>query len=634
MSGQASTSLIAAAVAISTPVFAHGEETDSLSSLLNEVVVTATRTPKSIKDVPVVTRLITSDEIKKTSASNIQDLLAEELPGLEFGYAMSQETSLNMSGFGGSAVLFLVDGERLAGETMDNIDYNRLTLENVGRVEIVKGAASALYGANAVGGVVNLITKENSEPWHVNLNSNYRAMGNEWRLGGDVNFNKSRWNSNTSVQYSTSETVPLTNAFDTKSKIHDIFGGSIFNAKERLVYSLGDDMRLIARAGYFYRSSDRKTYNDHYRDYSAGLKYVRNALELSYSFDQYNKSRFIDGINTHDHDYMNRQHILHALFTHSIGRVAMTYGADYMHDYLSSYQFKGITSHCQSNVDAFVQADYSPVEWLNLVASVREDYFSESRQNAVTSRLAVMFKLKPLTLRASYSGGFRAPTLKEMYMNFDMAGISMIYGNPNLKPERSHNFNLSMERNGRWLSGAYSVTASGYFNYYDSRITTTDIDLNGSNEDGAVYYNEKGVKVMGLDVTVRYRMNCGVGISASYNYLHTWGTSIDSQFSQPRPHSATWRMDYDHRFSKSYKLYAAISGRYLGKPESRYETDGAYSLWKLTLQQSVWRGIEIAFAVDNILNYKPKIYYWNSAPTTGTTWSIGVSLNTNELYGK
>lgn len=128
-----------------------GEEAEGGGTELCEIVVTATRTPKALKDAPVVTRLITAEEIKKTDATNIQDLLTEEIPGLEFGYAMSQETSLNMSGFGGSAILFLVDGERLAGETMDNVDYNRLNLENVGQVEIVKGASSALYGANAVG---------------------------------------------------------------------------------------------------------------------------------------------------------------------------------------------------------------------------------------------------------------------------------------------------------------------------------------------------------------------------------------------------------------------------------------------------------------------------------------------------
>ena len=74
---------------------------------LESVVVTASHTPKALKDAPVVTRLITLNDIRIADATNIQDMLIQEIPGLEFGFAMSQETSLNMSGFGGNAVLFL-----------------------------------------------------------------------------------------------------------------------------------------------------------------------------------------------------------------------------------------------------------------------------------------------------------------------------------------------------------------------------------------------------------------------------------------------------------------------------------------------------------------------------------------------
>ena len=608
---------------------------------LGEVVVTATRTPKALKDAPVVTRVITSDEIAKADATNIQDLLTEELPGLEFGYAMNQETSLNMSGFGGNAVLFLVDGERLAGETMDNVDYNRLNLGSVGQVEIVKGASSALYGANAVGGVVNLITKERTEPWHVNINTRYRSFGNEWRSGGEISFNSHQWNSNTSLQYTTSQTVRLTDAFDTESKIHSIYGGNTLNIKERLVFRASDRLRLIARGGYFSRVSHRANYDDHYHDYSGGLRGVweiddSQNLELSYSYDQYDKARYVADMRTHDHDYSNRQHIVHALYSKFWGSNGLTAGTDYMHDYLTTYQFTDNGHHAQTSLDAFVQFDYNPLSWLNVIASVRDDYFSESDRNAVTARLATMFKLRPLSIRASYSGGFRAPTLKEMYMSFDMAGIQMIYGNPDLKPERSHNFNVAIERNGRvggsWTAGSYSLTASGYYNYYDSRITTTDFPATGDLEEGAIYTNEDGVKVMGVDVNLRYRTAMGLGMAASYNYLHTAARSVDSQFTQPRPHSATWRIDYDRQICKGWRFYAAVSGRYLSKPESRYETDGAYSLWKLTLQQRVWKGINISLVINNLLNYKPKVYYWNSAPTNGTTWALGVSLDIDEIF--
>lgn len=608
---------------------------------LGEVVVTATRTPKTLKDVPVVTRLISAEDISKTDATNIQDLLTEEIPGLEFGYAMSQETSLNMSGFGGNAILFLVDGERLAGETMDNVDYNRLNLDNVGQVEIVKGASSALYGANAVGGVVNLISKEDRRPWHVNVNSRYRSAGNEWRAGGNISFNLGKINSNSSIQYTTVETIKLTDVFDTQSRIHDIFGGTSVNVKERLTYRVTDNLRFIARGAYFHRTSNRANYTDHYTDYSGGLRSIwdidsNQNLEVSYSYDQYDKARFISGNRTHDHDYSNRQHIVHALYTHLWGNNALTAGADFMHDYLTTYQFAEGDKHSQNTVDAFVQFDYSPVSWFNVIASVREDYFSESKSNALTARVATMFKLKPFSIRASYSGGFRAPTLKEMYMDFDMAGIQMIYGNPDLKPERSHNFNVALERTGHirgdYFGGSYSVTANGYYNYYNSRITTMDFPGDAYREEGAIYCNEKGVKVAGLDINARYRSLMGLGLSASYNYLHVGGRSIDSQFTQPRPHSATWRLDYEKRLCSVYKLYASLSGRYLSKPVSQNETDGAYSLWKFTFQQEVWKGISINFIIDNLLNYKPEIYYWNSAPTTGRTYSIGLSLDVDDFF--
>ena len=109
---------------------------------LEAVVVTGTRTPRLLKDSPILTRVITSADIKRVDALDVGELLEAELPGIEFSYAMDQQVTLNMQGFGGNSVLFLVDGERIAGETLDNIDYSRLNLDNVERVEIIKGAAS------------------------------------------------------------------------------------------------------------------------------------------------------------------------------------------------------------------------------------------------------------------------------------------------------------------------------------------------------------------------------------------------------------------------------------------------------------------------------------------------------------
>lgn len=633
---------------------------------LNPIVVTASHTPKTLKDAPVVTRLITLRDIKIVDATNIQDMLTQELPGLEFGFAMSQETSLNMSGFGGNAVLFLVDGERLAGETMDNTDYNRLNLDNVGRIEIVKGASSALYGSNAVGGVVNIISRENLEPWTANANTRYSAFGHEWRNGASFSFNTEKWNSQTSFQHTMIDPVDLPKAHTSEeialelmkkaqglpydesvlnddSNLNRLYGQKTYNVKERLTWRATDQLTLIGRGGYFFRTSERDTHDYHFHGYSAGLKgryawdHARH-LELSYAYDQYDKANFMpDGTRTHDHDYSNQQHVVHALYHHPFGKNSLLLGADYLHDYLTTYQFVDNTSHAQDNIDGYAQFDWNITPQLNIVGSLRYDYFSASSQKAFTERLAIVYKRPWMTFRANYASGFRAPTLKEMYMCFDMGNMGyMILGNPDLEPEKSHNFNVAIERTNRirnsgFLDGRYNFTLVGYCNIFDKRITTIDgPDYKGM--ESALYCNEDGVTVWGIDACLGHIWDCGVSFRLNYSWMHETGNVYFSQFNQPRTHSLTWRIGYEHRFSRLYALDAALSGRSQGEPQSgRQDVDQGYTIWKLMLQHHLWRGIHINTAIDNLFNFKPKSYYYTSPLTTGTSFCIGLSVDVDKL---
>ena len=629
---------------------------------LNPVVITASHTPKALKDAPVVTRLITLHDIKIADATNIQDLLIQEIPGLEFGFAMSQETSLNMSGFGGNAVLFLVDGERMAGETMDNVDYNRMNLDNVGRIEIVKGASSALYGSNAVGGVVNIISRENLEPWTVNVNSRYNSFGHEWRHGAGFSFNNKKWNSQTSFQHTRIDPVDLPKPHSSEeialelmkkmqglpydesvliddSNLSRLYGQKTYNVKERLTFRPTDQLTLTGRGGYFFRTSERDTYDYHFNGYSAGLKgkYAWDSgrhLELSYAYDQYDKANFMpDGTRTHDHDYSNQQHVVHALYSQSFGENHLILGADYLHDYLTTYQFVEGADHAQSNVDGYAQFDWNITPRFNAVGSLRYDYFSASAMKAFTGRLALVYKFPWLTLRANYASGFRAPSLKEMYMHFDMGNMGyMIIGNPDLEPEKSHNFNVAIERTNRirnsgFLDGRYNFTLMGYCNIFDKRITTIDGPLYNGME-SALYANEDGVTVWGVDVSLGHIWDCGFSLRLNYSWMHETGNVFFSQFYQPRSHSMTWRIGYDHRFSRHYALDAALSGRSQGKPQSgRTDVDQGYTIWRLMLQHHLWRGVRLNTAVDNLFNYKPKSYYYSSPLTTGISFSVGVSID-------
>ena len=170
------------------------EPADSLltGNDLEQVVVTGTRSPKLLMETPVLTQVISHADIEKTDATNLKDLLQQVMPGVEFSFAQNQMVHLNFSGFGGQSVLILVDGERLAGETMDDVDFTRLSMDNVDHIEIVKGAASALYGSNANGGVINIITKEAVKKHSATLDARL-AKHNEQRYGLALQGGGSRW---------------------------------------------------------------------------------------------------------------------------------------------------------------------------------------------------------------------------------------------------------------------------------------------------------------------------------------------------------------------------------------------------------------------------------------------------------
>ena len=608
---------------------------------LETVVVTGTRTPKLLKDSPILTRVITSADIKRVDALDVGDLLEAELPGIEFSYAMDQQVTLNMQGFGGNSVLFLVDGERIAGETLDNIDYSRLNLDNVKRVEIIKGAASSLYGSNAVGGVVNIITSGATEPWSVNVNGRYGAH-NEQRYGGSVGFMAGKFNSMTNVQYTSIDSYSMKNEGD----YNTFYGGYNYSIKERLQYEVMEGLKFTARAGYFFRErAIQADTRDRYWDFSGGLKGEydidgKNRVELSYSYDQYDKSDYLLFNDADVRDYSNVQHVLRGIYTYSFepeGRHTMIVGGDYMRDYLMSYQFEGNGYYVQHTADVFTQIECNLDERWHLTGGLRFDYFSQKKLSHFSPKLSLMYKVGGWSFRGSYSGGFRAPTLKEMYMSFDMASIFMIYGNPDLEPESSENLSLSAEYAWKYLN----VSLSGFYNWVDGRITTV------WNEElvGMQYINMSPMQVRGIDFSLSARLPFGLGARLSYTYTDEAIRPGEPLLSQTRPHSATVKVEYGNSW-KNYGFNIALSGRLLSAvttdvytSATNYEdtetvTYPGYTIWKLVFSQDIWKGINLNVIIDNLFNYVPDYYYSSSPATTGITAAVGLSLDVEKFFRK
>ena len=641
----------------SHPILEGGQE-EGLDSMyyLNDVVVTGTRTPKLLKDTPIQTRLITSADIEKVDATNAEDLLQQEMPGVEFSYAMNQLKHMNLCGFGGQGILFLVDGERLAGETMDDVDFTRLNMANVERIEIVKGAASALYGSNAGGGVINIITKEGTEPWTLNLNGRL-ARHNERRYGASYGVNGNRLKNMLNVNHTSIDNFDVHNAPNPATQVvATVYGDRTWNIKDRLTFILNDQMKLIGRAGYFYREQTRTADSpERYRDFSAGLRGLwditsNDNLELSYSFDQYDKSDYHKITHMDVRDYRNVQNIFKGLYNHywQTGNI-LTVGADFMHDFLMNKNL-GSRTESQNTFDAFAQYDWLINTQWEVVGAVRYDYFSNCKDSQFTPKLSARYQpISNLNLRLGYGMGFRAPALKEKYYNFDAAGIWIIRGNPDLKAELSHNFNASAD----YTKGHYNFTIAAYYNDVQNKLATgVPHYLPGDDKQLYLdYTNLAGYSVYGGDATVQARWDNGFSARISYAYTNERlpkdksGNTINNQYIPARHHSLTARVDWDKQFTKNYGLRLSLNGRFLSDVKNVEFIDyydiskgtstihyPAYTYWKFSAVQRIGKAFKVTTALDNLLNYKPKYHYYNSPLTDGINLMVGLSVDIEKLF--
>ena len=620
---------------------------------IQQVVVTGTRSPKLLLETPVLTQVISHADIVKADATNLKDLLQQVMPGVEFSFAQNQMVHLNFSGFGGQSILILVDGERLAGETMDDVDFTRLSMANVDHIEIVKGAASALYGSNANGGVINIITKEATKKMSATVDARWAKHG-EQRYGLALQNAGNRWSNSLNINRTAQDNYDVHSDEGAIARtITTIFGDKTWNFADKASWRPIDKLKVTGRGGYFIRQVERNVASpERYRDFNAGAKAQwtisnNDVLEGSYSFDQYDKSTWLKSQKIDTRNYSNVQNSVRLLYNHTFGDNVLTAGADYLYDYLNNTKLAG--THRQQSADAFAQFDWKLNSRWEFVGALRYDYFSDHHLQRVTPKLSVRHTpLDHLNVRFGYGMGFRAPTLKEKYYDFDMLGIWTITGNPLLKPEVSHNFNLSVE----YVKGSYGFLVAGYCNRVTNKITSGN-PYYASATDATPrlpYVNIDRLYVAGAEATARARWSCGINARLSYSFVdeqagHKDGKLLSSPYLPSRKHSITMHTDWTHRFTSHLDGMVALDGRFLSDINNQefknyYNVEEgtitvhypAYTLWKLSAQMGIGEFMKLTLAVDNLLNYRPKYYYLNSPIVDGTNFMVGMSVDIDKLF--
>ena len=627
---------------------------------LNELVVTGSRYERQLKDVPVITRVISREEIETVNPVDFTTLLEYTLPGIQFYYnTMSQVPEITYQGMDAKAVLFLLDGERISGESGDsNIDYSRFNINDIERIEVVRGAASTLYDSRAIGGVINIITKKSVRPFTASMHTRYAGKkGQSYSASAGVNLH--RFSSLTSFGWRKRDSYLVKDEQGkqkeiinpdgsvTKSKTDpvafNIYGYSIMDVSQKLSYNFSDRFTGSARISYYTNKRDKydnARYYQRYRDLilSGKLKWQfadNQNLDLSYIRDNYIKDNVY--VDDDERVYGNVNSTIRLYYTGMFGKHTLSGGVDLLREDMKHHFMKDTATVHMNQYSFCLQDDWQLTDKMNIVVGVRGDKGGSYRLH-FTPKVSVLYRpLKTITLRAGYSQGYRIPNLKELYQEFNMGGMGiMMYGNKDLKPEEGTQISASVEYDYKGLN----LSVSTYHNRYKNKISYEYISPGKSWN--MKYVNALNVKTTGVEVTANYKLPFGLRFSGGYSYVYDYDERNGYNMSWVRPHSARLSSVYKHRFGKTTESVAFNTSwvssitRYAYSSSDKTYTKTKYdprTLCSLNLQSELPRGIAIGLMVDNIFNYRDKAV--DSAvqlPENGRTFVATVSINIADMF--
>ena len=611
---------------------------------LNEVIVTATRAQRNLKNVPITVQVVTAEDIRKSQATDFQSFLETEFAGINFTYDGGMP-NINMMGFGGKYVLFLIDGERMAGETFDNIDYNRIDLDNIERIEIIKGASSSLYGSNALGGVINIITKNAHKPLEAGVGYLYENRGNHKTnisLGSKKNWGSVRLSGyhNYMKPYMLEDKEPLRTYENGRLVLVtqgglNISGGINYGITPKIIFNVTPKIDLTLTPNYYFSERDAgtessKKVRDRYYNYVMNLKTnialsEDKKLSLSGAFDRYDKFNYYRLLNEEEKNYENSIWRVVAQYNQSLfEKHSLVAGAEVLSDELLSFRFNNTGTEAKQNAKnytLFAQQEWALSPFFTLVSGVRMDYHSLFK-DFFTYRFSGMFKVENFTFRGGYSTGFRSPTLKELYTNWfhPWGGGFQIMGNKDLKPEKSNNFNFSVDYN----TSKINVTAMTQLSVVKDKI----IYKWSRATDTIQYVNDYGnAKIVSSELSATYRPTKSLRLKGSYAYYHT-----SQQRSENRPHTATWKAEYIPKTETKYIPNVIVSGKYVSATTiyeisnniEYYTYYAPYTIWRLQLSSRLPYHFTLNAGIDNLFDYVTKTTSFYSSISPGRTYFVGI----------
>ena len=554
---------------------------------MEEVVVTGTGTQHRLKDVPVQTEIITRHELEQYGGRSIEEILG----GLTASFAFSEDdmgSQMQMNGLGNAYILILIDGKRLHGDNGGQNDLGLIDPARIERIEIVKGAASALYGSDAIAGVINIITRKYDREGLLLENTTRGGSYNDWRQHNAVGVAWGKVSSLTNFQVQHTDGWQNTATEDprqTEFPIYDSRNKTVnrytnWQVAERLTYTPAPNLDFYAEGSVYgkriyrpsgkYAAVDVKTYDLQYRNAAAtvGGKWTPSekavlTLDIDWNRHAYyyvfTDTTLVDGYDpygnfTHYFPYFPGQNNLQSDQRRTMGhlkgvfelpaRNRLSAGLEVRHDWLHAPMRVDHGGTVTDDTEAlYVQDEWTPpfrshhsqFTIMQLTGGLRLD---RNRQFGLhlTPKLSVMLRpIDWLRLRAAWSQGFKTPTPKEQHYRYvrEMSGTYLYLGNADLRPQTSNYGSLSAEV----TVGGLSLSVTGYINKVKDMIALTTIPNYRAPEEYQTQYelhktrqyqNLEDARTVGMDFNIRYAVK-DFAVGGSYSYLDTDAHEYDTE---------------------------------------------------------------------------------------------------------
>jgi outer membrane receptor protein involved in Fe transport len=662
--------------------FVNAEESDIRSVNMEKLVVTATRSEISLEKLPMSVTVITADEIEKMPAKTVDEVL-DKAVGLQVrrnkGLAnTTSHTTIYMRGTGDSSrVLVLKDGVPLNMAYTGTVSlWNTISLDNIERIEIVRGASSALYGSSAMGGVINIITKTPEKAFSGNLsveagsldtyianvsvtagadNFAFRASGEYKETGGYEYYDSSSWKD----YYETPE-----------NKLTSITLGGDFKIGKSLLRLDYDHLIEDSLTTTSTQYDGEQENNDYMIGWGmpAGPGDV-NIKAYYYDSDSGSDARKYNSTSKiHDTYYYNSsipkdEYGVMLQYSAALGANTLSLGSDLKWaECTSEYAYAEGDRNFSGKQDfysLFVNDEISLMEerlvlsagirydkWENhsgtfydsTTDTVRSITYPETSQDAVSPRAGIVYRLTDAAkLRMSFATGFKAPSLYYMYKSGPHGSTRFDLANPDLKAEKmtwSYDLGLDIDPNEN-LSLSMTFYQNNFEDFLGSKtLSASEVpDWFSPDEGMAVVQsvNLGRVAIHGVEAGLRYQFN--PRWSAFVN--HTYNVSkIDEYEDDPEiegnylsytpRHQTKIGLTYDNPELFSMGIFITNVGERYGDLEN---TDakklGAYQLVDLKVSRRLVKGIEIYGSVNNLTDEEYKEYYTTYNPPL--TAMIGIS---------